>query len=283
LSDDHPAADRFYSSFAEVWNQCRALSQKHDLVSWPEWPIRYLPIPSWARAAAPELYWLFYRSPAPLDRYHVHDYLVTPIDDVPGDEQLRRLRTWNRSVIKLNHVVHHGALGHHVQNWHATHRSRSRIGQVAAVDCASRIGMFLGGSLAEGWACYATELMEECGFLSPLEQVAQQQTRVRMIARAIVDIRLHTHGLRFDDAVRFYVDEVGMPLSAARAEASKNSMFPCTALMYFLGTRGILDLRADLQRQRGSAFRLRDFHDELLSYGSIPVSLIGRLMRQMAA
>ena len=62
---------------------------------------------------------------------------------------------------------------------------------MAAIDAASRIAMFCGGSLAEGWACYACDLMEEIGFLTPLEQAAQQHTRVRLLARAVVDLSLH--------------------------------------------------------------------------------------------
>src|SRR5918912_2054487 len=100
---------------------------------------------------------------------------------MPGDEQLRRLRGTNTSVIKLNHVVHHGAIGHHVQNYYA-YNGESEIGRVAAVDCASRIGMFCGGTMAEGWACYATELMEEVGFLTAEERVAERHTWVRMLA-----------------------------------------------------------------------------------------------------
>jgi hypothetical protein len=276
LAGDHPAAGEYYNAFRRIWDACHRVALENDLVTWPDWPIRYVPIPRWAREAAPRLYWLYYRSPAPLDPYSVHDYLVAPVEpDQPEERRAQRLRAWNHSVIKLNHVVHHGALGHHVQNWHATHRSRSRIGTIAAVDCASRIGMFLGGSLAEGWACYATELMDEHGFLSPLERVAQQHSRVRMLARAIVDIRMHTLGLGTDAAVRFYVEEAGLAVEAAEAEVSKNSMFPCTALMYWLGMQGILDLRAARQRQQGAAFRLRTFHDDLLSYGAIPVPLVG--------
>jgi hypothetical protein len=279
LAGDHPSAEDYYGAFGQTWDACHALALQYDLVTWPEWPIRYGPIPAWARGAAPQLYWLFYRSPAPLDPYTQHDYVVTPVEpELAQDERTRRLRAWNHSVIKLNHVVHHGALGHHVQNWHATHRSRTRIGTVAAVDCAARIGMFLGGSLAEGWACYATELMAEHGFLSPLEQVAEQHARVRMLARAIVDIRLHTRGLSPAEAAVFYMAEAGLSAEAAEAEVTKNSMFPCTALMYWLGTQGILDLRAALQRKQGAAFRLKSFHDDLLGYGSIPVPLIARLM-----
>lgn len=265
---DDPVPDPYLPAFAATWNACHDTVRARDLVTWPAWQIRYVPMPDWAEGAARDLYWLFYRSPAPFDAYTVHDYLVQP--------------GWTASAIKLNHVVHHGALGHHVQNWHATHRSRSSIGTVAAVDGANRIGMFLGGSMAEGWACYATELMDECGFLTPAERALQQQSRVRMLARAVVDICLHTQGMTFGEAAEYYVREAGMSADVAHAEVTKNSMFPCTAIMYWLGTQGILDLRDAQKRQHGAAFTLKAFHDELLSYGSIPVSLVSRLMSQVS-
>jgi uncharacterized protein (DUF885 family) len=174
--------------------------------------------------------------------------------------------------------VHHGGIGHHVQNWFAYHRAESRVGQIAAVDCANRIGMFCGGTMAEGWACYVTGLMDELGFLSPLEQIADQHTRVRCLARAIVDIEMHRGAMSLDDAVRFYMVRVGMSGDTARGEAVKNSMFPCTAIMYWLGTHSILDLRSRVRQQRGSRFSLKTFHDELLAHGSIPVPLIARLV-----
>jgi uncharacterized protein (DUF885 family) len=206
----------------------------------------------------------------------VHDYVVTPIDgELGADEQERRLRATNTSVIKLNHVVHHGAIGHHVQNFRA-YAGASEIGRVAAVDCASRIGMFLGGTMAEGWACYATDLMDEYGFFTADESIAQQHTRARLLARALVDIRLHERSFTFDDAVAVYRDALGMADEAARAEACKNSMFPGTAVMYWLGTSGLHELRAERARIEGAAFSLRAFHDQLLAFGSIPVPLIAR-------
>jgi uncharacterized protein (DUF885 family) len=159
----------------------------------------------------------------------------------------------------------------------------SRIGQVAAVDCASRIGMFAGGTMAEGWACYATDLMDEVGFLTPLERVGEQHTRVRMLARAIVDLELHGGAMRLDEAAAFYAERVGMPPDAARGEAVKNSMFPGTAMMYWLGTQGIHELRARRAAADGAAFSLRAFHDELLGHGSIPVPMIAALMAGVRA
>ncbi|MBI3504212.1 MAG: DUF885 family protein [Proteobacteria bacterium] len=279
MATDHPPASHYLEAFSTKWTGCRGFAHSYDVVHWPDWPIRYVPMPAWAREYAPQLYWLFYRAPAPFDRYESMDYLVTPVDaSLSPEEQERRLRAWNHSTITLNHVVHHGALGHHVQNWHAYHQTLSRIGTIAAVDCASRIGMFLGGSMAEGWACYATDLMDELGFLTELERLSEQHTRVRMLARAIVDIRLHTGTMTFDDAVAYYMNVVGMSAEVAAAESTKNSMFPCTALMYWLGTSGIVALRERVRATRGAAFTLRTFHDELLGWGSIPVPLVARLM-----
>lgn len=278
LAARHPTPGEYLGAFRRVWEECRAMAEEAGLVTWPDFPIRYVPIPEWTRMAAPSLYYLFYRSPAPLDHVTPHDYVVTPIDGLDAAAQGRVLAACNDSVIKLNHVVHHGALGHHVQNWHAA-RSPSRIGRVAAVDCASRIAMLQGGTMAEGWACYATDLADEFGFLTAEERVAEQHSRLRQLARARVDLGFHLGHLSFDAAVRVYTDEAGMPAEAARHEVVKNSMFPGAAVMYWLGTRGIHALRAECAAREGSAFSLRRFHDTFLAHGSLPVATIQHLMR----
>jgi uncharacterized protein (DUF885 family) len=131
--------------------------------------------------------------------------------------------------------------------------------------------------MAEGWACYATDLMDEVGFLTPDESLAQQHTRARLAARAVVDLGLHDRSLAFEDAVALYRDRIGMSADAARGEACKNSMFPGTALMYWLGTERLHQLRRSRQQAEGSDFDLRRFHDRVLSFGSIPVPLLERI------
>lgn len=279
LKDDHPTADQYEGRYGEVWEAARKAALDHNLLSWPDYPIRYVPRPRWTRQSAPHLYFLFYRAPAAFDTIPVVDYLIAPFDETDtAEEQQQFLRTYNHSVIKLNHVVHHGGIGHHVQNWHA-YRADSRIGRIAAVDCASRIAMTCGGTMAEGWACYASELMDETGFYTPLERLSLTHTRLRMAARAIVDVQLHTGRISLDEAASFYDERTAMSAGAARQEAIKNSMFPGAALMYLVGTDLIWDLRRDQERSLGNDFNLRQFHDTFLSYGSIPVSLIAAEMK----
>ena len=283
LADAHPGPESYYDRYREIWTAMRAIAEEQDLVTWPEFPIRYVPRPAWAREAAPDLYFLFYRSPAAFDRPEIHDYLVAPLDPSrSAAEQESFLRANNDSVIKLNHVVHHGGIGHHVQNWHAF-RSPFSVGRVAAVDGASRIAMFCGGTMAEGWACYATDVMAEAGAFTELERYAERHGRVRMCARAIVDVELHHGRMSLTEAARFYRDNAGMTPGAAEAEAVKNSMFPATALMYLVGTDAIHELRDDLVRETRGRLTLREFHDSFLSYGSIPVAVTAAEMKRKAA
>ena len=132
--------------------------------------------------------------------------------------------------------------------------------------------------MAEGWACYATDLMAEAGALTPLEQCAHLQGRIRLCARAIVDINLHMGRWSIEECAAFYERRAGTPAGAALAEAVKNSMFPGTALMYLMGTEAIHALRRDLAA-RDSGFTLRGFHDSFLAWGSIPVSVIAAHMK----
>lgn len=279
LNDMHPAVEDYYAAYQREWDAARAFAIERDLLTWPDYPIQFEAIPDWARSAAPHLYFLFYRAPAPFDPHVTQRYLVTPVEpDMSGEDQRRRLRATNLIQIRLNHVVHHGGMGHHVQNWWA-YRGESRIGQVAAVDCSLRIAMLCGGTMAEGWACYATGLMAEQGYLSPLEELSELSSDCRMAARAIVDARLHRGEMTLDDAAAFYREAVGMPEVAARGEAVKNSMFPGAAMMYLKGTDMIGELREEMRAREGSEFSLRGFHDAFLSHGSIPVALIATMMK----
>jgi hypothetical protein len=282
LSDIHPTPSKYYARYQELWDASKALSDAKDLVTWPDFPIAYVPQPEWARSAAPYLYFLFYRAPAAYNRPSVHRYLVTPIEkSMTRAQKDKLLRANNESVIKLNHVVHHGGIGHHVQNWNA-YQSPSRIGRVAAVDTAARVAMFCGGTMAEGWACYATTLMGEAGFLTPLENFSELQTDLRMAARALVDVRLHQGRMTLDDATDFYEENTGMSRAASHGEAVKNSMFPGGAMIYLMGRDQILQLRAALQSQLGARFDMRRFHDRFLSFGSVPVSSVAAIMREEA-
>ena len=274
LADDHPRVDDYLPTYRRLWEESRELSEREELVTWSDFPIEYRPIARWARDVQPHLYFLYYRCPPRYNRPDSYIYHVIPVEEtMSAEEQEARLRSNNTFVIKTNHVLHHGGIGHHVQNWNAI-RSRSRIGQISMTDGPARLTMLCSGTLCEGWACYATELAGEHGFLSPLEQYAELSSQRRMAARAVVDVRLHCEVYSLDDAIRFYRERAKMPEGFARSEAVKNSLFPGGAIMYLYGIERIKALRDEMQDTKGADFSLKAFHDEFLSDGGVPAERI---------
>src|SRR5205085_1008174 len=61
LADAHPTTDQYLAAYRRIWDDCRASADRANLVTWPDYPIRYVPMPVHTRDAAPLLYYLFYR------------------------------------------------------------------------------------------------------------------------------------------------------------------------------------------------------------------------------
>ena len=278
LADTHPDVDTYLSSYGQLWEESRLLNEREQLVTWTDYPIEYIPIPTWARGAQPYLYYLFYRCPPRWNRPSTYRYQIPPmLDEWSADKRESFLRTNNTFVIKTNHVLHHGGIGHHVQNGNAV-LAKSRIAQVAANDGPARLTMLCGGTMCEGWACYISSLAGSKGFLTPLESYAEISSHRRMAARAVVDIKLHCGLFTLEEAETYYRGHAMMSPGAAHGEAVKNSLFPGGAMMYLYGVEGIERLRDTVAQQQGDAFSIRRFHDEFLSYGTIPVARIAKEM-----
>jgi len=278
LSDDHPDSENYMNTFEQLWEKSRVFNEEEQLVSWGEYPIEYQPIPRWAKEAQPYLYFLFYRCPPRYNRPPVYRYNVPSLEESwSAKEKEDFLRSNNTFVIKTNHVLHHGGIGHHVQNWNALH-AQSRIAQISANDGPARLTMLCGGTHCEGWACYISSLAGHRGFLNPLESYAEISSLRRMASRAVVDIRLHCGSFTLEDAAAYYRDHAMMSEGAARKEAVKNSLFPGGAIMYLYGVEQIEHLRDSMKKKKKDSFSLKEFHDTFLSYGTIPVSRIAKEM-----
>ena len=282
LTKLHPDAEGYLQKFGETWSAVEKLARENDLVTWPDFPIEYINQYEWAKECAPNLYFLFYRAPAAFNRPRILEYLAPPLR--PGEKSPEEveafLRANNDEVIKNNHVVHHGSIGHHVQNYNAYHQENSLIGQFAGCDAASRPEMLCSGTMIEGWAVYVTRLVGEYGFHTPLESYAEVQGHRRMAARTVVDIRLHSGEFTLEQAAAYYQENTGMGEAAAMGEAVKNSMFPGGALIYLYGCDTILRFREEVRAYKGKDFSIGRFHDDFLSYGSIPVSLVCSQLKQ---
>lgn len=260
---EHPEPDGVLAAYERCHETAMAAAEAAGLVTpADDYALRFEMLPEWAREVAGELYFLFYRSPPAARPGTGSHYWVFP----PAGDLESYLRSQNCGAIKITHAVHHGSIGHHTQNARAR-ASAVRLGQLAGTDCASGIAMLAGGTLIEGWACYAQELLLEAeGFYTPRERLLLKHAELRNAAMCLAELRLHRGRWTLPQMRRFYQDEVGVPAARAWAETTRNAIYPGTRLMYWLGTEAIRQARRDLDMAP------RRFHDALLSFGAVPVT-----------
>lgn len=264
-----PDADDVLASYAG-WH-ARALRDGDALLTpASEYALHFETLPPWARDVAADLYFLFYRSPAARRPGPGSTYWVAATD--ADDEATRRAH--NTAAVKLIHAVHHGSIGHHTQNARAR-TAASRLAQLAGTDCASGIMFLTGGSMVEGWACYAEDLLAEVpDFYTPAELLQLRYFALRNIACCLADVRLHAGVWSLAEMRAFYRDEVAFAPARIWPETTRNAIFPASRLMYWTGTEQIKALRAR------SPLSTKAFHDRLLGFGSAPVAWIGEEMER---
>jgi len=132
----------------------------------------------------------------------------------------------------------------------------------------------------EGWALYGEEMLLREG-LYPDNSAAEGQvlrlSRYRS-ARIGVDVNLQSGRWSFEQAVSYFMDAGGLDREAAEGEAAGAASNPSQKISYITGKWQIMRLLGRYRERQGTAFRLGAFHDELIGYGSLPLSVIEWLM-----
>ena len=129
----------------------------------------------------------------------------------------------------------------------------------------------------EGWAFYLEEMMLQAGFLDELPRT-RELYYIFQIARAVrngAEALMHTNEFTVQQAVDFMADNTPfMDQDVARVDAEIYLKTPGSGIAYQMGKLQIEELLMDRALQLGDAFDLKEFHDEFLASGWIPISLI---------
>lgn len=130
-------------------------------------------------------------------------------------------------------------------------------------------------SINEGLATYSEELLLQAGLFDDnphVRTIVYRFLRLRAL-RVEVDVRLATGTFTVDEAAEYLRTTVPLDAATARGEAASYAAQPGFAIGYLIGKLQITGFLAEARRQKGDAFRLRDFHDSLWQNGNVPVAL----------
>jgi uncharacterized protein (DUF885 family) len=198
-------------------------------------------------------------------------YYVTPPDPTWSAEQIEQhMSFYNVHALRIV-SIHEAYPGHYVQFLWTNKKVDSKVRQLMG-----------SGSFSEGWGLYTEQMMLEAGYGGTgLEadklKLNQLALYLQRLARYQVGLSLHTRGMTYEQAVRFFEEEAYMTRTNAEREARRGTSDP-TYLVYALGKKMILELRQEAKARWGKDFTLQRFHDALVSYGYPPVPVVRRLM-----
>ena len=160
-------------------------------------------------------------------------------------------------------AYHEGVPGHHLQIARAMEQGQSLFQQNVT---------FTG--FVEGWALYAERLASELGWYEgdPLGDLGRLQYEAFRAARLVVDTGIHAKGWHFEEASTFFQENTGFSRQSSDNQIARYAVWPGQATAYMVGMLEILNLRAEQQSE--PMFDLRDFHDQLLTRGAVPLTML---------
>jgi uncharacterized protein (DUF885 family) len=139
--------------------------------------------------------------------------------------------------------------------------------------------MRFGGNTAyvEGWALYAETLWDELGMeTDPYQRFGGLNDEMLRAMRLVVDSGIHAKGWTRDQAIKYMLDNSSMGKTDATAEVERYIAIPGQALAYKMGQLKILELRARAEKALGPKFDIREFHEQVLMTGALPLTVLDK-------
>ena len=266
LAARHVSRDEFFGEIQRQIPQLAAFVEEHQLLDQdPTKPLVVRETPAYMRGSGAGA---SVSAPGPFNPGADTFYNVTLLDRFTDEQAESYLREYNHWILQILNI-HEGIPGHYTQLVHAN-KSPSIVK-----------AMFGNGAMVEGWAVYAERMMLENGYAAdeqPEMWLMYGKWNLRVVANTILDYAAHTMDMTEAQALDLMMREAFQERTEATEKWRRMRLSQVQLTSYFAGYAEIYDFREARKAALGDAFDLREFHNEFLSYGRAPVSVIRELM-----
>ena len=127
----------------------------------------------------------------------------------------------------------------------------------------------------EGWALYTESLGKELGlYTDPYQYFGMLGAEMHRAIRLVVDTGLHSKGWSREKAIQYSLDNEAESEAGITAEIERYMANPGQALSYKIGQLKIRELRAKAKIELGDKFDIKEFHNQVLETGCVPLALL---------
>ncbi len=265
IAEDHAPRDKVVEAARETIAELKQFIIDNDLLTLDDSkPLEIRETPEYQRGVSGASL----QSPGPLESNLPTFYNVSPIPEDWTDDQAKSfLQEYNTISMKIL-SIHEALPGHYVQLYYAN-RNPSLVR-----------ASFGSGVMIEGWAHYTEDMMVREGFGGgdPRYSLVEKKWKLRGIANAIIDQKIHAERMTEHEALELMINETFQEESEANGKWKRAQLTSAQLSTYFTGYILFLELLKDYKAQEEEDFNIKNFHEELLSYGSIPIRYIREMM-----
>ena len=166
--------------------------------------------------------------------------------------------------------IHEAIPGHHYQ---IAIQQEAQVPEFRKVYWTSAMG--------EGWALYAESLGNELGmYTDPYQNLGRLNSEIERAVRLVVDAGIHYKGWSREKAIAYVLEN--QPVSSIEAEQriERYMVTAGQAVSYKVGELKIIELREKAKKKLGNKFDIKEFHDEVLKDGCLPLIILETKINQ---
>ncbi|WDE08196.1 DUF885 domain-containing protein [Thalassomonas viridans] len=208
-------------------------------------------------------------------KYTTGRYIASSQDTQPGYYWVNTYALDRRPLYVLEALTLHEAVpGHHLQN--AINRELSDLPPHRRYSYISAFG--------EGWGLYSEYLGLEAGFYQdPYSNFGRLTYEMWRACRLVIDTGIHSKGWSRQQGIDFLQQNTALSVHNVRTEVDRYISWPGQALSYKMGELTIKRLRRETEQALGDKFDVREFHDQVLKHGSVPLKVLEQQIKLYVA
>lgn len=206
-------------------------------------------------------------------KYTAGRYVGADIDGTkPGQYWVNTYDLPSRTLYTLEALSFHEAVpGHHLQT--ALTAELSHLPKF-------RQNLYL-SAFGEGWGLYSEFLGKEAGFYQdPYSDFGRLTYEMWRACRLVVDTGIHAKGWSRQQVLEYMSSNTALSIHEITTETDRYISWPAQALSYKIGELKIKALRQKAAETLGDKFDIREFHDLVLSKGTVTLPILEEMVNK---